>query len=358
MKVAIIGAGVAGLSIGWRLRQAGAEVAVLDRARPARAATWASAGMISVAGEMEDEASPEASFAKRSSALWVDFAKELEMISDRRVAYRTDGALLVARTDAAWEAYRGRTDGEPLEPARARARDPMLTPDIKGAFWSPDDAQVDNRALGDALAVAFVKAGGELVPNEAVARLEAHAGRMQSAVTPFRHIAADAYVLAAGAWSGSFDSLPPEALPPVRPVKGEMLAVAPSSGAGLPAHVIRDERVYLVPRHDRLLIGATVSESGFDTTVTDAAAEDLSQRAISLLPGVASWNIVERWAGLRPGSPDGLPILGESAIENLFVASGQYRNGILFAPAIAEHMSRLILRQTAEISAFSPRRFG
>lgn len=358
MKVAIIGAGVAGLSIGWRLRQSGAEVTILDRAQPARAATWASAGMISVAGEMEDETSDEVAFAKRSSALWPNFAKDIEAASGRNIAYRADGALLVARTDAAWDRFRNRADGVPLDPAAARLKDPMLAPDIKGALWSPDDAQVDNRALGDALAVAFVKAGGELVPNEAVTRLETRDGSMSSIVTPFRHIEADAYVLAAGAWTGAFDSLPREASPPVRPVKGEMIAVAPPSGTDLPRHVIRDDRVYLVPRHDRLLIGATVSEAGFDTSVTDGAAADLSERALSLLPGLSGWNVVERWSGLRPGSPDGLPILGESAIQNLFIASGQYRNGILFAPAIAEHLSRLILKQTAEISAFSPRRFG
>jgi glycine oxidase len=358
MKVVIIGAGVAGLSIGWRLRQAGVAVTILDRAQPARGATWASAGMISVAGEMNDPHAAETQFGNHSSKLWPDFAIEIEAASGQTIGYRQDGALIVARTDESWRKLQSHTATELLNREQSLARQPMLTSVITGSLWAPDDAQVDNRALGDALAAAFRAAGGELVPNEAVVDVIVQSGRAVAAVTPFRHIEADTFLLAAGAWSGSFGGLPPEALPPVRPIKGEMIAVAPPTGIPLPPYVIRDERVYLVPRRDRLLIGATMREAGFDTAITREAAAQLSEAAIDLLPGLAGWDIVDHWAGLRPGSPDGLPVLGETAVSNFYVASGQFRNGILFAPAIAEHLSRLILKQATEIPDFSPKRFA
>jgi glycine/D-amino acid oxidase-like deaminating enzyme len=123
--------------------------------------------------------------------------------------------------------------------------------------------------------------------------------------------------------------------------------------------VVWGNGVYLVPREGRLLIGATMKETGFDTAITDEAENWLLDRAIALMPSLAKWTLDEHWAGLRPGSPDGLPILGETRVKNLYVATGQFRNGILFAPAVAETVSRLILGSAApEIRSFSPQRFA
>ncbi len=357
MKVVIIGAGVAGLSIGWRLRQAGAEVTVLERGQPARAATWAAAGMIAVAGEMGAVETPESEFAQYSSSLWPAFATELEAASGREIFYRRDGALLIARTPAEAAALETGNGAERLTAAQILDKEPMLAGDISGGLWAPDEAQVDSRALGLALTEAFVRAGGELARNEAAFRVVLHGGRAAAVATPFRHVEADAVILAAGAWSAGIGGLPDEVLPPVRPVKGEMIAVSPPPGAALPRQVVWGNEVYLVPRRDRLLIGATTAEAGFDTAVTDAAALWLSRRAIALMPALATWEVGEHWAGLRPATPDGLPIVGRTAVDGLFAATGQYRNGILFAPAIAENMSRLVLERAAEIVAFDPRRF-
>jgi glycine oxidase len=357
VKVVIIGAGVAGLAIGWRLRQARAEVTILERAQPAQAATWAAAGMIAVAGEMGATQSPEAEFGQHSSLLWPNFAKDIEAASGHTIAYRRNGALMIARDKTAAAAFESWSGVDRLTAAQARAKEPMLTPDITGALWAPDEAQVDSRALGQALAIVFAKAGGVLNVNEAAVRFEVADGRAIAVSTPFNRYHADAFILAAGAWSGDIGGLPPEALPPVRPVKGEMIAVVPPAGVNLPRHVVWGNGVYLVPRADRLLIGATVAEAGFDTSVTDAAADWLSSRAIALMPALASWEVVERWAGLRPGSPDNLPLLGESSIAGLFIASGQFRNGILFAPALAELMSRIVLERAPALAAFDPRRF-
>jgi glycine oxidase len=357
MRVLIVGGGVAGLGIGWRLQQEGAEVTVFDRAQPAMAATWASAGMIAAGGELGGAHSPDADFARRSSGQWAQFAKDVEEASGRAIAYAKCGALLVART--ASEAFElvPWPGAERIDAAQARAREPLLAPDIAGAVWAPDEAKVDSRALGAALITAFKRTGGTLVANEAVVHIKVEGDRAISVQTPFATYEADAFVLAAGAWSGTIGGLPAHALPPVKPVKGQMLAVAPPTGRALPSQIIWGNGVYMVPREKRLLIGATSEDAGFDTSVTDEAADFLAARAQALAPELGGWEIVERWAGLRPRAPDGLPLLGRTRVERLFVASGQYRNGILFAPAIAQLLCDIVLERGAEIPAFDPRRF-
>ena len=357
MKVIIIGAGVAGLAIGWQLQLKGASVTILERAQPASAATWASAGMIAAGGELGDAETPEAEFARFSSRLWPDFANEVEEASDHAVHYRRCGAIIVARTEAEQATARLWQGAERIDRATALALEPMLAPDIVGAIWASDEAQVDSRALGQALALAFIRAGGALVPNEVVLRFRVEGSRVTGVVTPFAQHGADAFVIAAGAWSGTIEGLPPDVVPPIRPIKGEMLSVAPQGGH-LPRHIVWGRETYLVPRGDRLLIGATSQDCGFDTHVTDGGADFLSTHARRLMPAIANWQVTERWAGLRPMSADGLPVLGRTFLDGLFVATGQYRNGILFAPAIARHVSGIILDRDSEIAAFDPRRFA
>ncbi len=313
--------------------------------------------MIAIAGEGVESNATEADFARESSTLWPAFATELEACTDLEVDYRRNGALLVARDQTEMAALAARSAIDILSLGEARAKEPMLSPDIVGAAWAPGEAQVDTRLLGHALARAFLRSGGTLSVNEPAVRFEVREDEALALHTPFARYEADAFILAAGAWSAGLGGLPPEALPPVRPVKGEMIAIAPPPGARLPEPVIWGNGVYLVPRRDRLLIGATEADIGFDTSVTDTAAEWLSSRAIALMPALATWDVVERWAGLRPGSPDNLPILGASSVRRLFIATGQYRNGILFAPSIAQNMSRLVLGHAAGIPAFDPRRF-
>jgi glycine oxidase len=362
MKVVVIGAGVAGLSIGWRLALGGAEVVVLERAQPGRAATWAAGGMIAAAAEKADETMADAEFAVRSASLWPDFAGDIEERSGRAVFYRRDGSLIVASTKARFEELVARAGGgvSLLDAAEARRFEPLLNDHISGALFAPDDAQVDNRALGLALAHALVNAGGALQINEAVVRFEMAGDRIHGVRTPFALYQGDAFVLAAGAWSGDIKGVPHDVLPPVIPIKGEMIAFRPTNGAALPTRLVWGNDVYLIPRHERLFAGATVAREGFDTAITDTAADWLATQATSLIPALSQWDIVEQWAGLRPGSPDDLPIVGETALSGLFVASGQYRNGILFAPAIADALCRLILerRPVPEIQAFDPKRFA
>lgn len=361
MKIVVIGAGVAGLSIGWRLAETGAEVVVLERAQPGRGATWAAGGMIAATAEHTDKAMPDAEFAARSAALWPDFAKAIEEKSGHSIAYRRDGSLLVASTKERFDELAAMKSNAVslLDANEARRLEPLLAENITGALFAPDDAQVDNRALGLALAHALVNAGGTLQTNEAVVRFEVVQGRIEGVRTPFAVYRADAYVLAAGAWSSGIEGLPHEVVPPVTPVKGEMIAFHPARGAALPTRLIWGNDVYLIPRGDRLFVGATATREGFDTSLTDKAADWLAERTQALLPDLARWEFAEHWAGLRPGSPDDLPILGESALSGLFIASGQYRNGILFAPAIADAVRGLILERQSpsDIRAFDPKRF-
>jgi glycine oxidase len=353
VRAVIIGAGVAGLGIGWRLLQAGWEVTILDRGQPGFGASWAAAGMLAVTAELEDAAKPELDFALSSNRLWPDFAIELEQASGRDIGFTRSGSLLLAADAAELEAMRPR--GTLVDGPGARALAPLLG-DVPGGLWVPDEAHVDPRLLAEALVVAFLKAGGVLVPNEAVVAVERQDGKAVSVLTPYGRHGADAFVIAAGAWSGLLDI-------PVTPVKGEMIALSVPGGAALPGPVIWGNGVYCVPRphlgeRGRLLVGATVQQAGFDTALTREARDHLRGRAEALMPSLKDWVLADHWAGLRPGSPDGLPLLGPTATENLFVASGQYRNGILFAPAVAQMVADLICGQGRIIPAFDPQRFA
>jgi len=361
MKVVIVGAGIAGLSVGWRLLQAGAEVLILERAQPARGATWAAAGMISVTGGHEAADPAEGELARCSAKAWPEFAAEIEVQSGHFIGYRKTGKLVVAADDAALARFAGRVteaaDLSLLSGEETHGFEPLLPPDISGALWDPEEAQVDNRALGDALVQLYLRAGGVLQSNETVVRFECDETRIYGVRTPFGLHEGDAYVLAAGAWTSRILGLPPDALPPVIPVKGEIIAL---QGDARPARIIWGNGVYLVPRNELLLVGATVSEDGFDTSLTEEAERWLLASARGVIPSLAKWSVVDHWAGLRPGSPDNLPMLGRSTIEGLFVASGQFRNGILFAPVIAHVLAAAIMGRPVEfnIAAFDPRRFS
>jgi glycine oxidase len=358
MKVVIIGAGVAGLGIGWRLSQAGCEVTVLERAQPAAGATWAAAGMLAVTAELEDSADAERGLALRAIALWPGFATELEAASGRGVFLNRVGALLLAVDAAELEVMRARAEGELriLDAREARALVPLLGETLGlagGGLWSPHEAHVDNRALGAALAIAFQKAGGILNANEAAVKIE----RGPVVLTPYGRHGADAVLVAAGAWSGLLEDIP------IAPVKGEMIALSPPLDAVLPVPVVWGEGVYCVPRphlgeRGQLLVGATSLEEGFDTRPTPEARVSLRAAAQRLMPSLKDWTLADHWAGLRPKSPDGLPLLGPWTMDGVFVAGGQYRNGILFAPAIAQEMSDMVQGKGAVIPDFDPQRFS
>ena len=235
----------------------------------------------------------------------------------------------------------------------------MLSRKLKGALNIRGDAQVDNRALGDALFAALVASGAVIHENCEALSLVIERGSARAVVTQRGTMQADAILLTSGAWMALMSGTGLN-LPPIKPVKGQMLALSPPQGVGLPKSLIWSDHVYLVAQRDTLLIGATVEDAGFDASVDRHCANMLLESASRLIPSLPHWRLAEIWAGLRPRTPDDAPVLGRTRISNLFVAGGQFRNGILFAPMIAECMARMLLGQDPGplAAAFHPGRFS
>lgn len=364
----IIGAGITGLSIGWRLAQAGCPVTILERGEAGHGATWAAAGMLAPHAEVKpgDERLLELLLAGHHA--WPAFARELEAASSMSVDYRTKGALMVAldRDDTGWLKYhhdlqvRLGLDVQQLSGHEARQMEPHLSRKITSALFSPLDCQVDNRNVALALCTTFLSAGGILREHTTVDKILIEENRIRGVHCNGKTIATETVILAAGAWSRNIPGLPESLRPPVRPVKGQMLSVQMPPNAALIERIIWGPDTYLVPRSDgRLLIGATVEEQGFDTQLTAGGLHYLLDGAWQMLPGIYDLPIVETWAGLRPGSRDNAPILGETSIQGLVMATGHYRNGILLGPITAQAISQLILKgETMEaIKPFSLERF-
>jgi glycine oxidase len=367
-RTIVVGAGVIGLGIAWRLAQAGCTVTVYDRGEAGRGASWAAAGMLAAAVETEPGEEKLLPLALESQRLWPDFARELEAASGVSPEYRDEGTLVVAlnRDDAAqlrhsYEFQKGLgLDLDWLSAAEARQREPHLKPGIAAAVWSPRDHQVENRRLGQALAVAARRAGVGLVEHCAVREIVCAGGRARGVVTERGREDADIVVLAAGAWSREVGGIPLAQRPPVRPIKGQMLALRMDPAAPLLRHVLWLPRAYLAPRLDgRLVIGGTVEERGFDPNLTAGGLLALLDGAWRALPAIEELPVAETWVGFRPGSRDDAPMLGPSGIDRLVVATGHHRNGILLTPVSAAVVSAYILTGIMpEIARpFSPERF-
>ncbi len=372
-SVAIVGAGIAGLAVAWRLAQAGAAVTVFERGRAGRGASHAAAGML--AGGVEIEPGEEGLYplSRRAQALWPDFAAELAAaagLPPAALGYRGEGTLVVARTadELRRLEQRARLQAglgvalERLESAALRQLEGHLSADLLAGYLSRADHQVENRALAPALVDALRAAGGCLREEAPVAALLCRNGAAAGvALEDGSEVAADAVVLAAGAWIGRLAGVPADCRPPVRPVKGQMLALAMDPARPLLRHVLWGPGVYLVPRRDgRLLIGATVEERGFDTQVTAGGVLSLLDAAWRLLPGIEELPLIESWAGLRPTSRDDQPILGPTPLPGLHLAGGQHRNGVLLLPVIAEALLASVQGRPlpAAAAAFTLARFG
>jgi glycine oxidase len=366
IRVAVIGAGVIGLAIAWRLAQRGAVVTVFDQGTAGAGASHAAAGMLAACAEAEPGEEALTTLGRTSQALWPAFAAELQQASGLDIDLRTEGTLVVAPTADDLARLRHQLQfqaslGLPLElisAAEARRREPHLA-GLAGAVFSPEDHQVDNRKLAAALRVAAERAGAMIREHEAVDGVVVAQGR--AAGVRLRSGAewpADVVVLAAGAWSRGIAGIP---APPVRPVKGQMLALRMDAAAPLVNHVIWAPNVYLVPRRDgRLIVGATVEEKGFDQSLTAGGVLSLLEAAWRVVPAIEELPIDEMWVGHRPGSRDDAPILGPGALNGLIYATGHHRNGILLTPVTAYAIARLVLDREVEpaIRPFGAERFA
>jgi glycine oxidase len=284
--------------------------------------------------------------------LYPDFVAELEEATGVATGYERLGALHVALDrDEAVELRRvhdlQRSLGlgaKWLPPRLCRELEPGLTPSFHGGVHAPDEAAVDPRALTAALLTALADEGVELLFGVEVAEALLEGERIVGVGTEGgEQLHAAAVVLAIGARSGQAEWLPAPARPAVRPVKGQIVELRTLDGEAPCRRIVASERVYLVPRRDgRLIVGATVEERGFDTAVTAGGVHELLREAYRLLPDVAEMELVEAMAGLRPGTPDNLPLIGPGALDGLVLATGHYRNGILLAPLTAERVAETL----------------
>ena len=348
--VIIIGGGIIGLSLAIALRKRGVTVLVVERGEPGREASDAAGGML-VDCPLETPPALQP-LATSSARMYPEFTHELEVESGMKVDLRDQGTIVFPPPEHVHERPGFTLSG--LLPAPVAELEPALADSRRPAFYLKERS-VDPRALTAAALKTAKNRSVDFSSGDPVTAVNQSEGRVTGITTTKTSFSAAKVVNCAGAWSGQ---IPPHAFP-TRPVKGQMLCLAMPSRALL-KHVIRSADVYLIPRSDgRLLVGATVEEAGFDKHTVPATIQRLYRAAIALVPQLASARILEDWAGLRPGTPDALPILGETAIPGYYVATGHFRDGILLAPITAGVMTAVIEGRTPEhdLTPFSPARF-
>ena len=362
-----MGGGAIGLAVAWRSAQAGHTVTVIDPT-PGGGASWAAAGMLAPVTEAHYGEDALLRLNLASAQQWPAFAAELAHASGTDPGYRTCGTLTVARdlddqaALAELFAFQQRL-GLPVERltgSQMRAAEPSLAPRVRGGIRAAEDHQVDNRALVTALLAACDRAGVTL-DRRRIAAVDCTPDRIEAVLTEDgARLESEAVVLAAGAGVEQIDGLPSGVVPPVRPVKGQLLHLRGPAEAAPRAGVIRGLEVYVVSRGDgRVVVGATMEEQGFDTRVTAGAVMDLLRAAWELLPGLAELELIETTAGLRPATPDNAPVLGPTTVDGLHLALGHFRNGILLTPVTAAAVvAGLDGDVPVDIRPFGAHRFG
>lgn len=348
--VIIIGGGIIGLSLAIALRKRGATVLVVERGEPGREASYAAGGML-VDCRLETPPALQL-LATASARMYPEFAHELEIESGTKVDLRDCGTILFpsgehAERDGAFVA------NHPL-PGLLKELDPALADHHFPALYLKERS-VDPRAITAAAWKTAKQRSVDFSSGDEVTAVTVADGRATGVKTTKTAFHGAKVVNCAGAWSGH---IAPHAFP-TRPVKGQMLCLLMPSRT-LVKHVIRSPEAYLIPRSDgRLLVGATVEEAGFDKRTDIATIQRLHRAALALIPELRHAKILEDWAGLRPGTPDALPILGETSTPGYYVATGHFRDGILLAPITAEVMAAVIEGRNPEfdLTAFSPSRF-
>ncbi len=365
-EVIIIGGGVIGLSIARRLHKQGiGKTTILERGEVGGEASHAAAGMLAAQAET-NEANDFFHLCDDSNRLYPSFAQELFDETGVDIELEKSGTLYAAFTEKDVEEIRHRFEWqraanltvEHLDAETARKLEPFISSDVREALLFPNDWQVENRKLLAALRKYAALNEIEIVENAEVKRIVIENGKAVGAMTANRIYAAETFVLASGAWT-SLIEMSGLRLPNVKPLRGQIIAF--QTAKRLFQKVIYSPRGYLVPRLDgRILIGATVEDVGFDKETTAAGMLLLRETALEIAPSLVNLNIAENWAGLRPFAADGLPILGAfSEVENLFIATAHYRNGILLAPLTAEIIADAVVGniESKYLKLFSPRRF-
>lgn len=371
--VLVVGGGIIGLVTAWRAAQRGLATALADP-EPGGGAARVAAGMLAAVTELHHGEEDLLGLNLASARRYPDFAAELTALTGRDLGYRGCGTLAVA-LDADDRAQlrelhalqqRSGLDSQWLSGRECRRLEPMLAPGVRGGLRVDGDHQIDPRRLAAALLTACERAG-VTVHRTRAERLVVTGDRATGVVTADgTRLDAGQVVLAAGSLSGRLAGVPAHVLPPVRPVKGQVVRLTMPARHGpflnrTVRAVVRGSHVYLVPRENgELVIGATSEEMGWDTTVTAGGVYELLRDAHELAPGITELPLTETTAGLRPGSPDNAPLLGPTALDGLLLATGHYRNGVLLTPVTGDVMAHVLTTGALPEVArpFTPRRFG
>ncbi|MER6146987.1 glycine oxidase ThiO [Streptomyces hirsutus] len=370
--VLVVGGGIIGLVTAWRAAQRGLATTVLDP-EPGSGAAQVAAGMLAAVTELHYGEQTLLGLNLASARRYPDFAAELTEATGHDLGYRRCGTLAVA-LDADDRAHlrelhvlqqQSGLDAQWLSGRECRRLEPMLAPGVRGGLRVDGDHQIDPRRLAAALVTACERAG-VVLRREWAERLTVAGERATGVVTAGgTALGAGQVVLAGGSLSGRLAGIPAEVLPPVRPVKGQVVRLAMPDRFGpflsrTVRAVVRGSHVYLVPRENgELVIGATSEEQGWDTTVTAGGVYELLRDAHELVPGITELPLTETRAGLRPGSPDNAPLLGPSVLAGLVLATGHHRNGVLLTPVTGDVLAEVLTtgELPAEARPFTPRRF-
>jgi len=349
--VIIVGGGIIGLSLAIALRKRGATVLVVERGELGREASYAAGGMlVDCSAEIPAPLQP---LAVASAGIYPEFAHALELEAGRTVDLRDTGTIFIPPPGHVHERPGFATAS--LLPAPLGELEPALADHKRPAFYLKERS-VDPRALTTAAAKTAKSRGVDFSSGDSVRAVDLANGRAVGVTTTKTSFSGSKVVNCAGCWSGQISPFPI----PTRPVKGQMLCLI-MQPRSLLRHVVRTPDVYLIPRSDgRLLVGATLEEAGFDKRTDVATIQRLHRAALDVMPRLKDAKILEDWAGLRPGTPDGLPILGGTTISNYYVATGHFRDGILLAPITAQIMADVIEGRNPayDLNPLSPSRFA
>jgi glycine oxidase len=363
--VLIVGGGIVGGAIAWELAGRKLRVAILDRQEPWREASWAAAGMLSPSPEAPDS-SALFPLARASFDLYPGWASEIERVAEVAPLIHHEATVEVfmgpdaeAERDVLVDEHRRlKLNTKAISLDNARKLEPTIGSDARAAAWLLDEATVDPRALGQALLPALAKRGVEIHTGTKVSALTTEKHRCTGVIAAGREMAAGHVVVAAGCYSGSIEGVREYA--PVRPVRGQMAALRPLGAA--PGRVLRSHRGYVVPRPDgRIIAGSTIENDGYEKRITPGGQMKILSAAVELSSTLANAEIVETWSGLRPDTPDHLPIIGPAGgPAGVTIATGHYRNGILLAPITARLVAQSIVDEelSLDITPYSPMRFA
>ncbi|MDX1439900.1 MAG: glycine oxidase ThiO, partial [Rubricoccaceae bacterium] len=369
VDVAVIGGGIIGLSTAWRLMQRGYSVEVFEAREIGKQASWSAAGMLSPAAEIGFEELDLYRLGRESLRRWPRFAQELEGAGRRSVGYRDDGTLVVAVDRDDVESMRRlfrfqQQQGVPvtwLAGFEALEIEPLLAPGLPAAIHSPEDHQVDNRAVLLALIDALKPSEQVAIyENKRVISVEADDSGARVMLDDGESRSVKVAVVSAGAWTAGIEGIVPA---PIRPIKGQILTLQANQEFEM-QHVVRGPDAYIVPKSDgRIVIGATSEDLGFDSETTAGGIYRLLEGAIEIAPGVEELEFIRSEVGFRPASRDHAPLVGWMS-PRIMIATGHYRHGVLLAPVTADEIALEVdtmLKGGKETSAwlppFSPKRF-